>query len=261
MANSNDAVVSDNCDSNPVVTVTETDNGGAGCAASPLTIWRTFTVTDLYGNSANCTQTINVAIDTLTEGTCRGCEAEVTLVWDCLNPNCVWVSSCKDLSNVVLVDVNGNEIKFDDLPDGETSGYFCHPSGDQLTTVYVKSGCYDNPIRPGLGYEFNLCGGSSNKGAAPTGSQIVAESSLEAFPNPFSTTLNISFMLPNEAQANLAVYNLTGLKVAELFNGNAVAGRLYDLNLAASQLSEGVYFLRLVSSKGDVMTQRIILQK
>jgi uncharacterized repeat protein (TIGR01451 family) len=53
------ATASDNCGS-PAVTVSQTDNGGAGSAGSPLIITRTFTAKDASNNTANAIQTITV---------------------------------------------------------------------------------------------------------------------------------------------------------------------------------------------------------
>ena len=50
----------DNCGV-PTVTVTQSDNGGAGSASSPLVITRVFTATDAAGNSASDSQTITVS--------------------------------------------------------------------------------------------------------------------------------------------------------------------------------------------------------
>ncbi|HLL73708.1 MAG TPA: PxKF domain-containing protein [Pyrinomonadaceae bacterium] len=50
----------DNCGV-PTVTVTESNNGGAGSAANPLVITRTFKAADAAGNSATAVQTITVA--------------------------------------------------------------------------------------------------------------------------------------------------------------------------------------------------------
>ena len=49
----------DNC-STPVVTVSQTTNGGSGSASSPLVITRTYTATDAVGNAASAAQTITV---------------------------------------------------------------------------------------------------------------------------------------------------------------------------------------------------------
>jgi uncharacterized repeat protein (TIGR01451 family) len=54
------ATASDNCGA-PTVTVSETNNGGAGSAASPLVITRTYTATDAAGNTASDSQTITVS--------------------------------------------------------------------------------------------------------------------------------------------------------------------------------------------------------
>jgi hypothetical protein len=55
--------VTDNCGV-PIVTVTESNNGGAGSPASPLVIKRTFTATDSAGNVGSATQTITVIDNT-----------------------------------------------------------------------------------------------------------------------------------------------------------------------------------------------------
>jgi large repetitive protein len=58
-ANASQASASDNCAA-PSVTVIDTNNGGAGSAASPLIITRTFRATDAAGNSSIAAQTITV---------------------------------------------------------------------------------------------------------------------------------------------------------------------------------------------------------
>jgi hypothetical protein len=59
-ASPSQATASDNCAA-PTVTVSDTDNGGAGTPASPLVITRTYTATDAAGNTANDAQTITVS--------------------------------------------------------------------------------------------------------------------------------------------------------------------------------------------------------
>jgi uncharacterized repeat protein (TIGR01451 family) len=63
-ASPSDATASDNCGATPGVTVSESNNGGAGSTSSPLIITRVYTATDDHGNSASDSQTITVIDDT-----------------------------------------------------------------------------------------------------------------------------------------------------------------------------------------------------
>ena len=58
------------------VSSVETNNGGTGCAGSPLVLTRVFTVTDNAGNVQTCTQTITV-VDNVAPGI--SCPANVTV--------------------------------------------------------------------------------------------------------------------------------------------------------------------------------------
>jgi hypothetical protein len=90
---------------------------------------------------------------TLTGGNCQGCQSSNTVHFNETTPNCVDVTSCKNLSNVVLRDCNGVNYKFDGLSGH--SGTFCHPSGQPVVRVYVKSGCFQSGEGPGYGRRFN----------------------------------------------------------------------------------------------------------
>ena len=68
-ASPSQATASDNCGS-PTVTVSESDNGGAGSPASPLIITRTYTSTDAGGLTASDSQTITVIDNTPPTITC-----------------------------------------------------------------------------------------------------------------------------------------------------------------------------------------------
>ena len=68
-ASPSQATASDNCGA-PTVTVSESNNGGAGSPASPLIITRTYTATDGAGLTASAAQTITVIDNTLPAITC-----------------------------------------------------------------------------------------------------------------------------------------------------------------------------------------------
>ena len=83
---------------------------------------------------------------------------------------------------------------------------------------------------------------------------------LSNYPNPFNPSTTIQFTLGNDGMTSLQVYNMLGQKVETLFNGNAEAGKLYQVTLDASNLPSGVYFYRLESGS-FVSTKKLILMK
>ena len=88
--------------------------------------------------------------------------------------------------------------------------------------------------------------------------------SMEASPNPFNPSTAISFVLPEDANVHLAVYDLKGRLVNRLIEGDQPAGQ-YDLvwdgkDRAGDQVSSGVYFARLDTSLGTVI-QKLALIK
>lgn len=80
-----------------------------------------------------------------------------------------------------------------------------------------------------------------------------------AFPNPFNPTTTIRFSLERSAVAELAVFDLTGARVATLVQG-LVAGGEHDVVFDASSLSSGVYIATL-SAEGATQSQKLVLVK
>ncbi len=79
-----------------------------------------------------------------------------------------------------------------------------------------------------------------------------------AYPNPFLARTAIGYDLPGAAQVELAVYDVTGRRVATLVDEPQAAGR-YEAAWNAAGLPSGVYLVRLSTSGGDSATQRITL--
>ena len=87
------------------------------------------------------------------------------------------------------------------------------------------------------------------------------------YPNPFNpvTTImyDIGFSHGPEQQVNLSIYNLLGQKVLTLVDGNKAIGRhtiqWAGVNSFETQVSSGIYFVRLMTSSGVFKTQKIML--
>jgi|AntRauMFilla1563_2_1112583.scaffolds.fasta_scaffold01319_5 hypothetical protein len=82
---------------------------------------------------------------------------------------------------------------------------------------------------------------------------------LEAYPNPFNPTTNISFSLGSSSQVLVQVYNITGQKVATLANKTYGKGS-YTLQFGALNLPTGIYIVRAVLGN-TVHTSKITLIK
>ena len=111
-------------------------------------------------NSANpaianwCLGSCGPVITTTTGGNCQGCQSENTVeISDCES---VDVTSCKDLSNVVLLFTDNTFQKYDGLSakTGTFKGTGAN-DGKEIARVYVKSGCYQSGDGPGWGRRFD----------------------------------------------------------------------------------------------------------
>jgi photosystem II stability/assembly factor-like uncharacterized protein len=72
---------------------------------------------------------------------------------------------------------------------------------------------------------------------------------LQNYPNPFNSMTNIKFKIVNSGNTLLKLYDISGRKVRELFNGYLQAGE-YNLKFDAGDLPSGVYFYRLFVNNG-----------
>ncbi|NOX89248.1 MAG: T9SS type A sorting domain-containing protein [Calditrichaeota bacterium] len=79
------------------------------------------------------------------------------------------------------------------------------------------------------------------------------------FPNPFNSATRIQFFLPKTSHARLALFDIGGKKVMELFDGLLKAGK-HSFTLNARSLSSGVYFYRLKTEQVS-LTKKLILLK
>ncbi len=82
---------------------------------------------------------------------------------------------------------------------------------------------------------------------------------IDAYPNPFNPTTEISFNLPSSGMVELSVYNLQGAEVADLLSGQKEAGS-YRATFDATNFASGVYFAKL-NFAGNTSMQKLVLIK
>ena len=97
--------------------------------------------------------------------------------------------------------------------------------------------------------------------AAKTEVSESALTDLQVYPNPFAGETNILFTLPETADVTVRIYGLDGKEVANLFSDQAEGGELYNLTFDGSNLSVGVYILRVATDKGEVQTQQLVISR
>ena len=69
----------------------------------------------------------------------------------------------------------------------------------------------------------------------------------------------MNFLVNHNGHMRIAVYNLLGQQVAELYNGMQNKGD-YDVTFDASMLSSGIYFINL-NSNTNTITKKLLLLK
>ncbi len=82
---------------------------------------------------------------------------------------------------------------------------------------------------------------------------------LSAYPNPFNPITNIGFRLPNNANVELAIYDIQGREIQTLINNYQTAG-YHSINWNASPYPSGIYLIKMNSGEFTHI-QKVVLVK
>jgi FG-GAP-like repeat/Secretion system C-terminal sorting domain len=106
----------------------------------------------------------------------------------------------------------------------------------------------------------NLSGDVSElRRVSATESDVPERYSLSAaYPNPFNPMTTISVTLPESSELTVFVFNVNGLQVAELANGQFRAGQ-HQITFNASDLASGLYFVRATVPGEMDQVQKVML--
>ncbi|MHB8580705.1 MAG: ice-binding family protein [Ignavibacteriaceae bacterium] len=80
------------------------------------------------------------------------------------------------------------------------------------------------------------------------------------YPNPFNPSTEIQFGVSKNSPATLTIFNVLGEKVATLFNGNAVAGQVYNVTLNGSNLASGIYYYKLQTNDNTEVKKMLLMK-
>jgi hypothetical protein len=84
-----------------------------------------------------------------------------------------------------------------------------------------------------------------------------AMSSFELYPNPASSTTNLSFTVSSKGNVSIRVYNVTGQVVAELANQEFTSGK-HNMEVNLAKLNAGIYFINMITADGTASQKMIV---
>jgi hypothetical protein len=89
---------------------------------------------------------------------------------------------------------------------------------------------------------------------------VAMNTSLIVRPNPFSDEVNIQFSSSESGPAEVALYDLRGVRIRPLFQGELVAGEVKTVLMKAESLTNGLYLIRM-KSPGSSQYYKVVLSR
>ncbi|MCB9043346.1 MAG: fibronectin type III domain-containing protein [Chitinophagales bacterium] len=150
-------------------------------------------------------------------------------------------------NSVTLVDgsVTGDTNGFEAIPTAD--GYFLATVGDGCTTIGSYKEASDDQIQA---FEQAIENRTAQEDAL----------SLSAAPNPTNGITTLSFQSTQATEALIDVFNIQGQRIVSLYKDELNANQLYQLKMNTNDLVNGIYFVRLVSSNGEVQNLKLMVQ-
>ncbi|MFK5857415.1 MAG: Omp28-related outer membrane protein [Bacteroidota bacterium] len=89
--------------------------------------------------------------------------------------------------------------------------------------------------------------------------EILSSDDISIHPNPITNNANIEFNLYNSSDINIAVFDILGKNVMNLYQGQMMGGA-NNVQMNVSGLNEGVYFVKL-QMNNQVITKKVMVTK
>ena len=244
-ASADSVTVTDNCDGNIAIVVSDSVTNDTTCP-NQYTLIRTWTATDTCGNYSTATQIITV-FDSIPP-VLYGVPADTGVCCaDSIPPPAVVtaIDSCDGQLAVILTEVVS-----------DSTG----PNMFTLTRTWTAEDTCYNMVADSQIIIVNdtLYGANFVNINSPESDMVIY---FKVSPNPFVSSTNIQFSLYQDAYVSVDLYNYTGVKHKSIYNGNVSAGTNIALHLSPdASMGTGMYLL-VLRTKYGIETRRIILTK
>lgn len=150
-----------------------------------------------------------------------------------------------------LTDPQAQPLEFSEL-DG-TADFSDPYLADEMDRLAFETANYRGCFIPGLPMDQQWTAGWTDfdpqnavyfVGVENTGELPLASASVSNYPNPFNPATTLKFAVPRAGSVSLKVYDVAGRVVADLHEGDLVAGQ-FTVEFDGAGLSSGTYFARL----------------
>ena len=84
---------------------------------------------------------------------------------------------------------------------------------------------------------------------------------VENFPDPFSGKTNIRFIMTEDTQAEVTVYDLTGKLVKTVYKGEVKANQEYKFEFDGTTLPNGMYLYKVVTPKSEHVGKMLLVRQ
>ncbi|HEV8284113.1 MAG TPA: T9SS type A sorting domain-containing protein [Chitinophagaceae bacterium] len=214
-------------------------------------------------NTPNATATVSVAGTyvftwTIHNGACTDSHADITVnYYDALSAPSVCViqpSLCGPATGKVnFTDLGAGYQYSINGTDWQDCHVFLNVAAGAATHLRVKNsaGCEstDANCNTICGSDPQDCASGITKASAPV-SESISETTVKAYPNPFSDRVKFIVTTPIAGKGTLEVYNMMGQRVKTIYQGLISAGtQTFELSLPTQQIANLIYVLRVGNKK------------